>query len=550
MEERGDPAKETASNGDTLPLSRIRAIAQSLGYSEQRQNQDCCVFYRPAISDHTTKQVDHRQPHENELPANSRVFPSCVEVYLRSGDVVTYLPHPRQKAYRIFHFGALYSEDSLAEIFRNPWNDLQFAYRLSEILAHPRDAVPPAPPPSTAIAALERQLATLERELGDIRLERSEIRRRLRQLQKSGTEAASIAGHDEQSDTPPAQQALSLTGGNDSDYGSTRGVARDGESKSSNVRHRKAYSTRQATGGDTGGSKGRQPMSSTDRENLSLSQYELKYRAEEMAVERSEYTAPSGIRPNLDRMRGNKGVWNLFFPDVKEEFARAWHFKPVNIVALGRGYVISYDDGTLTWGDLCPLLEAKLRGQGLTPISTTGTPKAPATTPPVQIKYLVLGSESNFYVKFNNGRMEWCGQDGFGECLRRGVNEKRLIVERVAFGPNGGWIVLWSDGTYDCESVPQTLFDRLRRSRGGPVLSPVSDPLRRCTGVATGIRDITVGPTGEWFIIYKDHSVQADNLPDALYKSLSQIRERSGRVRSIIFGESRSWFVRFWDGSK
>eukprot|EP01054_Gregarina_sp_Poly1_P005369 Gregarina_sp_Poly_1__5368@NODE_2834_length_1651_cov_333_747475_g1787_i0_p1_GENE_NODE_2834_length_1651_cov_333_747475_g1787_i0NODE_2834_length_1651_cov_333_747475_g1787_i0_p1_ORF_typecomplete_len273_score31_59TUDOR_5/PF18359_1/10TUDOR_5/PF18359_1/47_NODE_2834_length_1651_cov_333_747475_g1787_i06651483 len=261
--------------------------------------------------------------------------------------------------------------------------------------------------------------------------------------------------------------------------------------------------------------------------------------------------APStSSRPNADRMRGNKGIWSMFFPDAKEEFARAWNLKSVNLVSLGRGYVISYDDGTVAWSDICPLLEAKLRQQGLSPIpiGVSQSSSVRATAPQVKIKYLVLGSESNFYVKFDNGRMEWCGQDGFGDCLRRGVNEKRLLVERVAFGQNGGWIVLWSDGTYDCEGLPQTLNERLRRSRSGVLLSPSNDS--RCSGVATGIKDITVGPTGEWFIIYKDHSVQADNLPDALYKSLSQIRERSGRVRSIVFGENRSWFVRYWDGSR
>lgn len=533
---------------DLLPLSKVRSIAASLGYYEQRHNVECSVFYRPAQSDTTRSSLDLDQTVLDDLPEGSRVFPACVEVYSRTGDVVTYLPHPRQRAYRLFHFGALYSAETVAEIFRNPWNDLQFSYRLSELLAHPRDAVPPAPPPQTAVAALERQLAILDREMADIRAERSEVRRRLRGLQRpNGMDGMSI-GYDESDNggCNPHGASLSIAGGDsDCEHGIChRSFKETDKSLSLRNSHRKGYSARQHTPDSNAAKTSGQPLSSTDRETLS--HYDVKLRDEDR--DRGEHSS----RLSLERMRGNKGIWNLFFPDTKEEFARAWNLKPVNLVSLGRGYVVAYDDGTVAWSDICPLLEAKLRQQDIVPISTLGvspgSAKSQQSTSSVQIKYLVLGSESNFYVKFNNGRMEWCGQDSFGECLRRGVNEKRLLVERVAFGQNGGWIVLWSDGTYDCEGLPSTLHDRLRKSRGSTMLSSSNDT--RSSGVATGIKDITVGPTGEWFIIYKDHSVQADNLPDALYKSLSQIRERSGRVRSIVFGENRSWFVRYWDGSK
>ncbi|EZG55417.1 hypothetical protein GNI_113160 [Gregarina niphandrodes] len=239
-------------------------------------------------------------------------------------------------------------------------------------------------------------------------------------------------------------------------------------------------------------------------------------------------------RANGDRARGNKGVWSMFFPDAQEEFARAWTAKSVASVALGRGFVVNYDDGTATWSDVSPLLESKLRQQGV----QTGSFGGKAS---VRIRYLVLGDEGNFYVKFDNGRMEWCGQDSFGAALRRGVSERHLLVEKVAFAQEGGWLIIWSDRTFEAENIPDTLEQRLGGTR-------VDDG--RITGPASGIKDITLGPAGEWFVIYRDHSVQADNLPDGLYKCLSQIREKTGRVRSIAFGENRSWFVRYWDGAK
>lgn len=265
-------------------------------------------------------------------------------------------------------------------------------------------------------------------------------------------------------------------------------------------------------------------------------------------------------RLNAERSRGNRGQWSMFFPDAQIDFARAWALKPVSQVAMGRGYVVTYDDGTMTWCDLCPLLEAKLRQQGAVPISTLSPEEnTPHTSRgALTVKYVVLGAESSFYVKFDNGRMEWCGQDSFGEALRRGVADRHLTVEKVAFGPSGSWLILWNDMAFESEGMPTTLIERLKKHSSGRSSSasanapttPNGETMQRVSGVANGVKDVSVGPAGEWFVIYKDHSVQADNLPDSLYKSLSQIRDKQGRVRSIAFGENRSWFVRFWESPK
>lgn len=156
---------------DLVPVAQLRRIAESLGYTEQKATNEIIVF---------TRSLKANSPPALDL---SRALPSTFECYLKCGDVCTYLPHPRQKAYRLFHFGALYSPETLTEVLQNPWSDLQFSYRFSDMLANPQDAVPTAPPPLPPTTAIERQLAVIERELNDLRAEHTVLKRRLRQMQ-------------------------------------------------------------------------------------------------------------------------------------------------------------------------------------------------------------------------------------------------------------------------------------------------------------------------------------------------------------------------------
>lgn len=95
-------------------------------------------------------------------------------------------------------------------------------------------------------------------------------------------------------------------------------------------------------------------------------------------------------------------------------------------------------------------------------------------------------------------------------------------------------MILWSNGTAHYEGIPSDLAAIIARANEeGPRL-----------------REINMGPGGEWFAIFADNSVQANNLADSLHRALGKIKQEGGRVRSIVFGEMNAWYVRYWDGKQ
>lgn len=560
----------TTDSSPAIDTGKIRKIASANGYYFQSQAADTIVFSR---TDGSTNEFGWQ-------------IPITIEVYLSSGVVATYIPHPRQKAYRLFHFGAAYCTDTLCDIFRHPFNDLHFSYRLSELISRPSDAIPISPPPIPLNDALERQLIVINREISDLNTEKNELKKQLRYLKSVSrhfdhNEIQDEVNSEDDDDkrtkylkspgnkwdrlaTPPSASGKLVERIIPAETrpehagrpGTDRHALVTSDSRHQDGGNRHADNTIGSRIGDSRLADARlaDPRLDSNNRYRSLGPWHLdstKYsdvpKYENSAVGPSSPSAAVAKVPQADRIAGNKAIWSMAYPDTQDTFGEFWKLKPVTNVALGRGYILAYEDGTIVYSDICPILESKLRQQGILPTGSPDTIVTPPADHHAVIKYIVLGSESNFYVKFDDGRMEWCGQDSFGEALRRGVNERRLSVLKVAFGQNGAWLVLWNDGSFDSDGMPTSLIDRLHRS---PRLSKLNDPENDTHNGIVGIKDVTAGPTGEWFIIYKDHSVQADNLPDSLYKCLSTIRENSGRVRSIAFGENRSWFIRFWDGSR
>lgn len=222
-------------------------------------------------------------------------------------------------------------------------------------------------------------------------------------------------------------------------------------------------------------------------------------------------------RDSTGRYKGNRCLYSLSNEEYQEEFATAWGEKPVNVVALSRGYIIIYEDGGVAWWD-CPIgLDQKLRDEE-------------TRLPP--IKFCALGPEDHYFIKFVNGKMEWVAKDSFQRSIRHGIEDNGLYVDKVSLGPNGSWTISWSNGITEHEGIPPDLAAVIEdANENGP-----------------NVREVNLGPSGEWFAILSDNSVQANNLPDALHKTLSKIKTDGGRVRSIVFGNNSSFYVRYWDG--
>eukprot|EP00914_Ancora_sagittata_P019988 GHVO01039688.1.p1 GENE.GHVO01039688.1~~GHVO01039688.1.p1 ORF type:complete len:408 (-),score=40.30 GHVO01039688.1:1072-2295(-) len=215
------------------------------------------------------------------------------------------------------------------------------------------------------------------------------------------------------------------------------------------------------------------------------------------------------------RTRGNRCCFLLAVKSYHEEFGAAWNQAASNCVALGRGYAIIYDDSSVAWWDIPKSLDAKLRNEK----NRLG------------LKYIALGTDENYFVKYTSGKVEWCATEDFGTTVRRGMNDRRNTVERVAFGPRRSWAILWNDGHVDHKNICPSLSEAIESLPAGE-----------------HIKDISMGPESEWFLILKNNSVRADNLDDGVYAALNDIQTRGWRLRNLIFGENGSYFMRYWDG--
>jgi len=425
---------------------------------------------------------------------------------------------------------------SLSEILENPNSNLPLGYHGSS--AHPNL------PLESEEAALRRQYDMLHREKDMVVAERNELRRKAAQggfdldakgLDRLSSKPRLLSGRggkpadtsDDSSDgvreDPDMSAAIGLLLKQQSEVSSqlenlllkskSGGLARGSNQKpGGHSLTRSASLRRQVSGKKIITARGVSTTTSADGSD-SEAPARVPFQAQKSMP---NTTASMNLVNSPFRQRGNQCCYALSNGEYHKEFGSAWGAKPANVVALGRGYVIIYDDGSVTWWDVPDLLDAKLKDQ-------TASTQA--------VRYVALGADENYYVKFMDGKMEWCGPDAFGEALKRGVQKSRLLVDRVAFGPNQGWFILWSDGSFEHSRVPASLSALLSEMKPGQQ-----------------IKDLSVGPNEEWFVIFKDNSVRADYLPDALFRILTEIQESSGRVRQVIFGESSSWYVRYWDG--
>eukprot|EP01069_Polyplicarium_translucidae_P003030 Polyplicarium_translucidae@DN2192_c0_g1_i2.p1 len=225
----------------------------------------------------------------------------------------------------------------------------------------------------------------------------------------------------------------------------------------------------------------------------------------------------TALRAAAHRQKGNRCCYLLAVQSFHDEFGRAWNQAPSVCVALGRGYCIVYEDGSATWWDIPKSLDAKLRSE-----------KESAS-----LRYVALGCEDSYFVKYASGKVEWCATEEFGAAVRRGMKDQRMLVERVAFGPDRSWAILWSDGRIDFKNVPRSF------ARAVEALPPGEE-----------VKDVSLGPEGEWFVILRNNSVRADNLGDSIYATLNEIQQRGWRLRTLVFGENGSYFMRYWDGQQ
>lgn len=485
--------------------SSVRNIGAGLGYEE--------VFFSAR-----DKIIAFESPDYN--PSLKDI---SISVWYQKNVVGVILPRLRRKrTYQWFHFN-VNSLTQLREIFTDPtvlpYEKLNCSWNLNQ------------PFERNLVLAINQQLQFLNLEEKDILYEKEYLTNALKTLSSQCDCPHEISAnvlnkqvdveHSDSVSGSSYQQLLCLDETTLSRRGSN--VNKDTQrlnsenSKLQNPYHAKPLIQRQEPG------RSSETESSTTQINHNNSlpkcfMTQPNYTRSESKLCTMENSNTSHLNESPSRFKGNRCLFCFSNEMYHEEFGRAWSAKPVKDVALGRGYVIVYEDGGVAWWDTPKELEQRF-----------SNPNIPL--PPVQ--FVSLGPNGNYFIKFTTGKMEWVAVDSLQTAIRTGVVQRRFSVLKVALGANGSWVILWSHGLVEFEGVPSDM---------GTILEAENRP------GAIGLRDVSLGPHDEWFVIFKDHSVQANNLPDSLHAALVKIKGEGGRLRSVVFGQDTSWYVRLWDG--
>ena len=183
-------------------------------------------------------------------------------------------------------------------------------------------------------------------------------------------------------------------------------------------------------------------------------------------------------------------------------------------IALGDGYFFLWGDGDCMYRDIPRQLHNKINGR------QKSLPKP---------EYVAMGSPDRYYVRFADGSSQWSAPPEFTSA----INGTGKNVAKVAFGESGGyynsayWFILFSDGS--CQWDPD-LPDNL------------ASLIRTCS---SAIRDVTLGPSGEWFIIWENMKWDSSRSNYDYTCIEDNLQQQGRRVRLLLFGNDSQVLVRY-----
>lgn len=97
-------------------------------------------------------------------------------------------------------------------------------------------------------------------------------------------------------------------------------------------------------------------------------------------------------------------------------------------------------------------------------------------------------------------------------------------MELLAFAPDGGYYIMWEDGTSEWLGLPRGLHNQLvGRNKSLP-----------------GVEFLSIGPNDEWFVRYLNGSWRGNGWPVSCEEAVDDIRAGGSSVLKILFGEEFS----------
>lgn len=137
--------------------------------------------------------------------------------------------------------------------------------------------------------------------------------------------------------------------------------------------------------------------------------------------------------------------------------------------------------------------------------------------------YVAMGSLNRYYIRFANGRSEWCGPENMSNLLE---NTHR-VVRTVAFGANfEDYFIVFEDGYWDGYGSFSGLWEKLNARQN-----------------RTDLDRVSLGPNGEWFLLANNGRAWWGNMSDKLLRELREVGDDGYYVRDVQFGDYGTYFI-------
>ena len=236
-------------------------------------------------------------------------------------------------------------------------------------------------------------------------------------------------------------------------------------------------------------------------------QLEMQRQEQEEAERKAQAEREAEAARQLEWERSQRGTscdFSLYNPNfVDENFDETCTCVATN----GDSTIMLYESGDWAFTNLPRQLYNKLHGRAC---------RLPSPT------FVALGSQDRYYIRFADGKSQWCGPDSLSEAL----HETDRTVKCIAFGEDwDSWFVVFTDGWWRCNDVPEGLSNKIEA--------------RDCR---SDLDFVSLGPNGEWMLAVRNGRMWWGGLSDEGYEAIDQVKDR---ITFADFGNDRSYFIRY-----
>ena len=214
-------------------------------------------------------------------------------------------------------------------------------------------------------------------------------------------------------------------------------------------------------------------------------------------------------------LRGKLTKFRLSDGDYHEELRKMQGLNSARSIALGEGYFVQLSGGgSCYWGVPKQLYNAVNGRQKSLP----------------KPEYVVIGTGDRFYIRFADGSSRWEGED---DDFSEAIHDSDSDVDKVAFGSDGDqnsyWFILFRDGSAEWHpDLPADLVECVLQED------------------CADVRDVTLGPDGQWFLIWEDMDWASSGLFYSLCDAVNTLQDQGREIRQLLFGcTPRDWLIRY-----